>query len=250
MNRPAPPVILLHEAVDDDVRRAVIAANPTQNHHYIAQVTQRQFAHNPNVNTQNQNLYRWRFSPGHRLRRYLHRIYHHHEAANEAAFMAVIRQRPDCDQPVRNHRFHWQSGQYARWLAALYGMMCDHDCTPSWFEQLAASLLAEPQQMRIRLHLYDEGQCLLPDSGFVLATDAQGVHLGFAPAADMLLHFSLSHAHWRALPQTARLCHRPATLPLEVCRNHHPARLRHNRNSRHQAVAAVYGQSPVAEAYG
>ena len=58
MNMAAPPVILLQEAVEEDVRRAVLAANPTQNHHYIAQVTQLQFAHNPKVNAQNQNLYR------------------------------------------------------------------------------------------------------------------------------------------------------------------------------------------------
>ena len=37
---------------------ALLTANPTKEHHYIAQTEQRQHAHNPQVSPQNQNIYR------------------------------------------------------------------------------------------------------------------------------------------------------------------------------------------------
>ena len=37
---------------------ALLTANPTKEHHYIAQTEQRQHAHNPQVSPQNQNVYR------------------------------------------------------------------------------------------------------------------------------------------------------------------------------------------------
>ncbi len=41
---------------------ALLVANPTKGHHYIAQTEQRQYAFNPHVNTQNQNVYAWPLS--------------------------------------------------------------------------------------------------------------------------------------------------------------------------------------------
>ena len=37
---------------------ALLTANPTKEHHYIAQTEQRQHAHNPQVSPQNQNVYK------------------------------------------------------------------------------------------------------------------------------------------------------------------------------------------------
>ena len=37
---------------------ALLTANPTKEHHFIAQTEQRQHAHNPQVSPQNQNVYR------------------------------------------------------------------------------------------------------------------------------------------------------------------------------------------------
>ncbi len=39
--------------------KATLAANQTRGHHFIAQTEQRQHAFNPQVNSQNQNVYRW-----------------------------------------------------------------------------------------------------------------------------------------------------------------------------------------------
>ncbi|MGN6846419.1 hypothetical protein ACTHUE_13225, partial [Neisseria sp. P0021.S005] len=37
---------------------ALLTANPTKEHHFIAQTEQRQHSHNPQVSPQNQNVYR------------------------------------------------------------------------------------------------------------------------------------------------------------------------------------------------
>ncbi len=37
---------------------ALLTANPTKEHHFIAQTEQRQHAHNPQVSPQNQNVYK------------------------------------------------------------------------------------------------------------------------------------------------------------------------------------------------
>ena len=196
------------------------------------------------------SLMRNPFNHCHRRRHYLYRVYHHHEAANEAAFLATIRQRPDVEQNARNRRYQWRRGQYAHWLAALYGMMCNHDCAPSWFEEPCASLLATPQHVRLRLYRYNDGSCLLPDNGFVLQSNDTAVHIGFTPASDMVLYCSFSHPHWQRLPKIARRCHLPAPAVELVCEtDRHDIRVHCNRLCCEQAVQAVYGQIRFAEDY-
>lgn len=46
----------------DEKTYALLVANPTKGHHFIAQTEQRQFAFNTQVNPQNQNVYRWPLS--------------------------------------------------------------------------------------------------------------------------------------------------------------------------------------------
>ena len=60
--RPAHDPTSLHPQRPHIARRrkpfALLTANPTREHHYTAQTEQRQYAHNPQVAPQNQNVYR------------------------------------------------------------------------------------------------------------------------------------------------------------------------------------------------
>ena len=328
------PYVLLHEAIDDDIRRAVLAANPTQNHHFIAQAEQRQFAFNTEVNPQNQNVYRWplrayqlqsadsvniehslgahnlytlcfidnsakqynleswfnRYESGleahiaqlralaaptvasdgiravlklkllsllrnpynrqHWFCRHLHRLYLPSDNTPATDFLTLIRQRPDVEHPLRKRQFGWHTGEYAPWLAALYGMMYDSDCAPSRFEHILAALLAPPDAITLRLYRYTHGQCLFADCGFAIQADTQHIRIAFGVAADMFLLLQIAQPHWQALANTAAsTCPLPSQPTLTLIDNDHLQRQTYNRLCLAQARQAVYGKSAHADDY-
>lgn len=328
------PAILLQEYIDNDTRRALLAANLTRNHHYIAQTEQRQFAFNPDVNPQNQNVYRWRLqgktrrlsqadsvniennlgatnlytlchlahsdkqhnlegwfsryeSPleqhihtlrqpntqpaqrqnalrcvfklkllsllrnphnhNHWLCRHLYRI---NPIATLPAhgFLDLIRQRTDLNQAAQPF-FQRQSENYARWLAHIYHIMCDHYCAPSWFEHICATLLSEPDAIHFHLHHYPDPYCLFADTGFALQRDQHRICLGFALASDLLLIWEINRSYWQALPDTTQTCPIEQALPISINQHNHTQRHIHNRLCLLQAKHAVYGHSAHAEDY-
>ena len=166
-----------------------------------------------------------------------------------ANFLTLIRQRPDAEHPQRNRQFGWRPGEYAHWLAALYGMMCDSDCAPSWFEQIVAALCSQPQALTLNLYRYERGQCLFNDRGFALQADNQHIRIAFGVAANVFLLLRIARPHWQALPQMAATCQLPPQLMLTISDNDEIQRQAYNRLCVFQAQHAVYGQSAHATDY-